>query len=341
MDLLQFTDRGIYCPAADVYIDPWRPVKKALITHGHSDHARYGHQAYIATEDAVPVIRHRLGHHIKIKGVKYGETLRINGVNFSFHPAGHIPGSAQIKVEKNGLIWVVSGDYKREHDGISTEFQPVKCHTFISECTFGLPVFRWFPQHKVFDQMAAWCQKNSEYGVTSVLAVYALGKAQRVIKHLSERITLPIYTHGAIENINEVLRSQGIGVPATQRVTGVDKNVLKRQAGILLTTPSSLTENWLRQFGDYSIGIVSGWMAMRGPRRRRAADVGFVLSDHADWQALNDCIEATGAQKIFTTHGYTDIFAKWLTEKGYDAQAVVTEYKGESIDQEEETAMIE
>ena len=337
MALLEFTDKGIYCPPADVYIDPWRPVKKALITHGHSDHARYGHQSYVAVDEAVPVIKHRLGHHISIAGIPYGETLSINGVKFSFHPAGHIPGSAQIRVERKGEVWVASGDYKREYDGISAAFQPVKCHTFITECTFGLPVFKWSPQEQIFDHMADWCRSNSEKGITSVLAVYALGKAQRVIKHLADRIELPIYTHGAIENVNEVLRGQGVILPLTQKVTDADKSLLKTGRTIVLTTPASLTVNWLRQFGNHSVGIVSGWMAMRGPRRRRAADAGFVLSDHADWPALNESIKDTGAEKIFTTHGYSEIFARWLVEQGYDAAAVKTEYTGENIDISETT----
>jgi putative mRNA 3-end processing factor len=282
--LLEFTDRGIYCPAADVYIDPWRPVERALITHGHSDHSRWGHKYYLCTEEAEPVIRHRL-RDIRTETVTYGEPRTIRGVQFSFHPAGHIPGSAQIRVEYQGEVWVVSGDYKLEDDGLSTPFEPVRCHRFITECTFGLPVYKWKPQEEVFAAMNGWWRKNAADGKVSVLTGYALGKAQRLIQGLDTGIG-PIFTHGAVENTNQVLRGQGIRLADTTRVTRERKKA-DFKGGIVIAPPSALGSSWMRKFAPYSTAMASGWMSLRGARRRRAADRGFVLSDHADWDGLN------------------------------------------------------
>lgn len=330
--LLEFTDKGIYCPPAKVYIDPWRPVTRALITHGHSDHSRWGHKHYLSTESAKPVIRYRLGP-IKIETVQYGETRTINGVKFTFFPAGHIIGSAQIRVEHKGEVWVVSGDYKLEDDGISEAFEPVTCHNFITECTFGLPVYQWKPQEEIFQEINDWWKKNREEGKASVLSAYALGKAQRILNHLDTSIGR-IYTHGAIENTNEVIRAQGIALPDTIRVT---QSISRKDypGSMILATPSSLGSPWIKKFGTASLGIASGWMSLRGARRRRAADRGFVLSDHADWDGLNQAIADTGAERIFVTHGYTDIFRRWLTQQGYEAQVVSTEYEGELTEMKE------
>jgi putative mRNA 3-end processing factor len=331
--LLEFTNKGIYCPPAQVYIDPWRPVDKALITHGHADHSRWGMKKYISTHAAKPVIQHRLGD-IDISGVDYGEELRINGVKFSFHPAGHLIGSAQIRVEHKGEVWVASGDYKTEADGVSETFEPVPCHTFITECTFGLPVFRWKAQAEVMEEIAQWWRKNQAQGITSVLVAYSLGKAQRVIQNLPDDVG-PIFTQGAVENINEVLRGQGIPIRPSTRVTkDLDKKETK--GGLVIGPNSIIGSPWLRRFAPFEIGMVSGWMAMRGGRRRRAMDRGFVLSDHADWDGLLDTIKATGCERVITTHGYTDIFAQYLREQGWDAITEKTEFEGESIDTKEE-----
>lgn len=331
--LLEFTDKGIFCPPAKVYIDPWKPVERALITHGHSDHSRWGHQYYLSTASAKPVIRHRLGP-IKIETVQYGERRNINGVNFTFFPAGHIVGSAQIRVEYKGEIWVVSGDYKLEDDGISEAFVPVKCHNFITECTFGLPVYKWEPQARIFAEINDWWRKNKAEGKVSVLSAYALGKAQRILRHLDSSIG-KIFTHGAIENTNEVIRKQGIELPETTRVV---QGIAKKEypGNLVLATPSALGSPWMKKFGTTSLGIASGWMNLRGARRRRAADRGFVLSDHADWEGLNQAIKDTGAERIFVTHGYTDIFRKWLEDQGYEAHVVSTEFEGELSEMKEQ-----
>ncbi|SFG14633.1 putative mRNA 3-end processing factor [Palleronia marisminoris] len=327
--VLTFTDRGIYCPAADVFIDPWKPVDRALITHGHADHARPGMGRYLATDGAAPVMRHRLGD-IAIETVAYGETRRIGGAAISFHPAGHVPGSAQIRVEVGGEVWVVSGDYKVAPDGLSEPFEPIRCHTFITECTFGLPVFRWDSQNAVAAQINDWWRANAAEGRATILGAYALGKAQRLLSAIDASIG-PILTHGAVENTNEVLRAQGLPLPDTIRVTP-EINPKDHPGALVLATPSALGTAWARKFGPASTGFASGWMALRGVRRRRAADRGFVLSDHADWEGLNTAIAETGAERIFATHGYTQIFRRWLESQGYDAAIVETQYEGETLD---------
>jgi putative mRNA 3-end processing factor len=327
MALLEFTPKGIYCPPADCYIDPWLPVSKALITHGHSDHARSGHTKYIAQKDSVPILRYRLGSFIKISGLSYGETLTINNVKISFHPAGHIIGSSQIKLEYKGEIWVLSGDYKLENDGISVPFESVKCHTFITECTFGLPSFKWENQDVVFNDINAWWRKNQERGLPSVIAAYSLGKAQRIIKNLDPSIG-KIFTHGAIENTHDVLRNQGFPIPEGLKV----ENTLKAdhfKGALLIAPPSAIGSAWTKRLGEYEEAVVSGWMSVRGIKRRRNIERGFVLSDHADWEGLNTAVRESGAEKVFVTHGYTDIFAKWLSEKGYEAGVVKTEFAGD------------
>ena len=327
--VLTFTELGIFCPAGGFFIDPWRPVDRALVTHGHSDHARAGHDAYLTTEAAAPVIRHRLGD-VRLDTIRYGETRRIGGVTVSFHPAGHVPGSAQIRVERGGEVWVVSGDYKTADDGYCEAFEPVPCHAFVTECTFGLPAFRWRPQEEVVAEIEAWWRRNAAEGRFSVLGAYSFGKAQRVLSSVDPS-TGPILTHGAVEATNAVLRAQGLPLPDTTHVT--PETDLKQYPGALVVaTPSALGTPWMRRFGQASTAFASGWMALRGVRRRRAADRGFVMSDHADWDGLNAAIAATGATRVFVTHGYTSVFCRWLVEQGYDAAVVSTEYEGESID---------
>ncbi|MEP3055555.1 ligase-associated DNA damage response exonuclease [Ascidiaceihabitans sp.] len=326
---LTFTDRGIYCAAGDFYIDPWKPVARALITHGHADHARSGHGSYLCTDLAAPVMRHRLGD-IKIDTVPYDTPLRIGDATVSFHPAGHVPGSAQIRVEVKGEIWVASGDYKVEDDGLSTPFAPVKCHHFITESTFGLPVFRWQPQAVIADQINTWWAACRDAGQTAFLGAYALGKAQRLLSMLDPDIG-PILTHTAVENTNEILRGQGIRLPDTIR-TDASLDPKAHPGALVLTVPSALGSAWARKFGPQQTAFASGWMAMRGVRRRRSGDRGFVISDHADWDGLLSAIQQTGAENIYVTHGYTDIFTRHLNESGWTAQVIPTQFEGESLD---------
>ncbi|MBQ4820412.1 ligase-associated DNA damage response exonuclease [Aquimarina sp. MMG016] len=328
--LLVFNDKGIYCEVADVYIDPWKPVDKAIITHGHADHSRWGHKQYITQHTNIPIIKHRLGD-IVVTGKKYNETFMINNVKFSFHPAGHIIGSSQIRVEHKGEVWVFTGDYKIEDDGISVPYEPVRCHTFITECTFGLPAFKWAPQTEVFEDINSWWSRNQKEQKTSILFGYSLGKAQRLLKYLDPTIG-KIYTHGAIENMTEVLRSI-VDFPETILITR-DTTKEELKGNIVLAPPSAHGSTWIRKMVPYVTASASGWMAFRGARRRRAIDKGFILSDHCDWQGLLQAIEATGAEKIISTHGYTDIFSRYLRELGYDARTEQTQYEGELVEVE-------
>lgn len=332
--VLIFSDRGIYCPAGGFHIDPWRPVDRALITHGHSDHARPGHRHYMATDATAPVMRLRLGD-IALQTTAYGTRHRIGGALVSFHPAGHVPGSAQIRVEVGGEVWVVSGDYKTVPDGLSEAFAPVRCHAFVSECTFGLPVFRWEDPGRIADRINGWWAANAQDGKFSLLGAYSLGKAQRLLATLDPAIG-PILCHAAVENTNAVLRQQGYGLPATRRVTP-DLKARDHPGALVLAPPSALASGWAKRFTPASDAIASGWMALRGVRRRRAADRGFVVSDHADWDGLNSAISATGAERVFVTHGYTAQFRQWLESQGYDAAIVETDYSGESLDAEGST----
>jgi putative mRNA 3-end processing factor len=322
-NLLTFTPEGIYCAAGGFHIDPWLPVPLALITHGHADHSRLGMGAYMATTSAAPVMRHRLGE-IKMDPVAYGDVTSINCVDVSFHPAGHVPGSAQIRVARKGEVWVASGDYKTVDDGLSEPFEPVRCNAFFTESTFGLPVFNWTPQDILADQINDWWARNAADGVFSLLSCYAHGKAQRLLRAVDPSIA-PILTHAAIENTNRIMRGQGIALPDTTLVTP-DLDLKAHKGALVLATPSALNSTWARRFKPASSAFASGWMALRGVRRRRAADRGFIMSDHADWNGLNDAIKQTGAERIFVTHGYTSVFSRWLSEQGYDAKVVQTQF---------------
>jgi putative mRNA 3-end processing factor len=326
--LLEFNDKGIYCEKANVYLDPWLPVDNAIITHGHADHSRFGHKYYITHRTNVPIIRHRLGE-INVTGVEWNDTFVINNVKFSLHPAGHIIGSSQVRVEYKGEVWVFTGDYKTEDDGISVPYEVVKCNTFITECTFGLPAFKWIPQAEVMADVNNWWAKNKEEGKTSILFGYSLGKAQRILKYLDTDIG-KIYTHGAIENMTEVVRTL-VDFPPTTRITR-DTKKEEIAGNIVLAPPSAHGSTWIRKMTPFVTGSASGWMAFRGARRRRAIDKGFVLSDHCDWYGLLDSVKATGAETVICTHGYTDIFSKYLRELGYDARTVKTQYEGENAE---------
>ena len=326
--LLVHTALGLFCPKADVYLDPWKPVKKAILSHGHADHARWGSSSYLCTPTAAPVIKYRLGD-INLETLPFGEEKLINGVSFSFHPAGHILGSAQIKVSYKGEIVVFSGDYKTANDGFSEAFEPVKCHTFITESTFGLPVYHWQDQKWVFNEMEEWCKNNRNNGQLSILYGYSLGKAQRILQGLPESVG-PIFTHSTIEAILNVMRNQGVSlkntIPVNEHITRADL-----LSGVIIAPPAVQNSNWLKKFEPIRNGVVSGWMALRGARRRRNADKGFVLSDHADWEGLNEAISLTGAENIFVTHGYTDILSKWLIDKGLNAYPLETNFEGDEV----------
>jgi putative mRNA 3-end processing factor len=317
---------GLYCVPGDFYIDPWRPVDRAVITHAHGDHARWGHRHYLASNQSVGILKSRLGQDINIEGLDYGASVTHNGVTISLHPAGHVLGSAQVRMECGGEIWVASGDYKVEPDATCAPFEPVRCHSFITESTFGLPIYRWDPQQEVFDDINRWWRRNAEEGRTSVLYAYAFGKAQRVLSGLDASIG-PIVCHGAVEPLNRVYREGGIDLPRTQLVSETDKMEMKR--ALVLAPPSAAGSTWTRRFGDYSDAFASGWMLLRGARRRRGVDRGFVLSDHADWPGLLSAIRATEASQVIVTHGSIPVMVRWLRQIGLDAKAFETEYGDE------------
>ena len=330
--LLSFNECGIFCEQAGVYIDPWRRVEKALITHGHSDHARYGHKDYLCHPITRPILHARLGTDLNISSLEHGETITINGVRFSFHPAGHIPGSVQVRAEYKGEVWVATGDHKRHTDGISAPFEPVRCHTFITECTFGLPIYRWPEPADVFRQINDWWRTNAANGVCSIISAYSLRKAQRVLKGLDLSIG-PVLTHGAVQNMNKVLTEAGIDLPPTEQVTKDTPKEMFRRA-MVITPGSAVGTPWTSKMRPYSTAMASGWMQLRGWRRRASLDRGFVLSDHADWDALLLAVRETGAERVIATHGYTDIFSDHLKTLGYDACAESTEFAGEGAVEE-------
>ncbi|HET7234154.1 MAG TPA: ligase-associated DNA damage response exonuclease [Longimicrobium sp.] len=325
--LLRTTERGLYCEAGDFYVDPWLPVPRAVITHAHGDHARWGCERYLGSRQGERVMRTRLGTDAHIRSVDWGESVDVNGVRISLHPAGHILGSAQIRVEHRGEVWVVSGDYKTEPDPTCAPFEPVRCHTFITESTFGLPIYRWAPQAEVFAQIDAWWRASQAAGKTSILYAYALGKAQRLLAGVDASIG-PIYEHGAVARLSDDYRATGIDLPPTQ-YAGAQPRGFDWSPALIVAPPSAHGTPWMRKFGAVSTAFASGWMRVRGQRRRRSVDRGFVLSDHVDWPALLQAIDATGAERVWVTHGYREPVVRWLRSRGLEALAVASRWEGE------------
>ncbi|MDB5203318.1 MAG: ligase-associated damage response exonuclease [Ferruginibacter sp.] len=330
MALIEFTDKGLFCPAGGFYIDPWKPVDRAVITHAHSDHARWGSKHYLCHPDSKPILQLRLGDN-DYQTLDWNESLNINGVNLSFHPAGHIIGSAQARLEYKDEVWVFTGDYKTEDDGVSQPFEPVPCNVFITESTFALPIYKWAAQESIFADMKTWIAENHAAGKASVFIAYSLGKAQRILKPLAET-GIPIYAHGAVYNVHQAFVDNGWKLPEVRRVTAeTTKEELK---GCIVIAPSGAEGSpWIKRFSPYAVGICSGWMQVRGNQRRKNADAGFALSDHADWEGLLAAVNATGAQKVFATHGFQSAFSRYLNEQGIEAAEVKTAYGND----EEET----
>lgn len=324
--LVAWTDKGLYCAAGDFFIDPWRPVHRAIITHAHSDHARWGHQSYLCHHYTKPLLQVRLGEQ-QYQSVAWGETIAHNGVKISLHPAGHIIGSSQIRIEYKGEIWVISGDYKTENDGISGAFEPVRCHHFITESTFGLPIYQWKPQAELYREMGNWITANQQQQTTSVFIAYSLGKAQRVVQ-AAAAITDRIYVHGAVWNIHQALLQSGIALPAVQRITA-DTPRTDLKGAVVIAPASVLGSSWMRRLQPYRTAVCSGWMQVRGNYRRQAVDKGFAISDHADWKGLLQAVESTEATNIYATHGFQATFSRYLTEQGKQAFEVNTEFGGE------------
>ncbi len=324
------TSRGLYCEPGDFFVDPWQPVDRAIITHAHGDHARWGSRAYLGSREGEQVMRTRLGGDARIETLEYGESVRMGeGVRVSLHPAGHILGSAQVRIERGGEVWVVSGDYKAEPDATCTPFEPIRCNGFVTESTFGLPIYRWRPQEEVFAEIEAWWAANREAGRASVLLSYALGKAQRLLAGLLDREQGPILTHGAVETLTQNYREAGVRLPSTIYAGSFEARA-DREGALVIAPPSVTGSTWLRRFGQISTAFASGWMAIRGTRRRRGVDRGFTLSDHVDWPSLLSAIDATGAEEVWVTHGYRDPVVRWLQERGMEARSIASRWEGEA-----------
>ena len=337
--LLELTDAGLYCPAGDFHIDPWRSVERAVVTHAHADHLHWGSKRYLVTQEGQTVTRARLGPDPIIETLDWGKSVTINSVKVSFHPAGHILGSGQVRVEHQGQVWVVSGDYKTGNDDPTcSPFEPVKCHGFVTESTFGLPIYNWTPARELFADFNNWWRANAASGKTSIAYGYSLGKSQRILAGADASIG-PIYTHGAVERITQAYRDAGVQLPPTTYAgtlgepdaAGKRKKVTRQWAGSLVIAPPSCHGGaWVRKFAPSSSAVCSGWMTIRGTRRRKAVDRGYPLSDHADWPGLLSAIQETGASTVWVTHGYTAVLARTLRELGLDASVIQTRFSDEA-----------
>lgn len=343
-DLVIARPQGLYCPPGDFYIDPWRAVHRAVITHAHADHARAGHGHVLATAISEGVLRSRLGASLPLQGLAYGEAVVHNGVRISLHPAGHVLGSAQVRLQHAGRVWVASGDYylsaHDERNPTCEPFEPLRCDCFITESTFGLPIYRWQPQAEVFAEIDAWWRANAAAGRPSLLMAYSFGKAQRLLAGVDAGIG-PIAVHGAVASLNAAYRAAGVALPEARTLGELpgQRALADVLAGALVVAPPSVHASaWARKLGDFSDGFASGWMALRGARRRQGVDRGFVLSDHADWPGLQRAIEATGAERVIVTHGQEAVMVRWLRERGLQADSFRTEYGVEGGDGAPEVA---
>ncbi|GAC1408934.1 MAG: ligase-associated DNA damage response exonuclease [Burkholderiaceae bacterium] len=337
-DLVIVRKEGLYCVPGQFYIDPWGPVDRAVITHAHADHARTGHNHYLAAAPGAGALRSRLGD-ITLDAIAYGIPVVHNGVTISLHPAGHVLGSAQVRMEYRGEVWVASGDYKVEDDGTCAPFESVPCNTFITESTFGMPIYRWQPQAQTYAEINDWWRGNAAQDRASVLYCYSFGKAQRILHGIDASIG-PIICHGAAEPLNKVYREAGVALPPTRLATDVHDNALFRHS-LVIAPPSASGSPWIKRFGDYSDAFASGWMQVRGARRRRSVDRGFVLSDHADWPGLMQAINASGAPRVIVTHGQIPTMVRWLTQNGLEAGAFDTEYGAEDEREENGSSVLQ
>lgn len=329
---IKFSPKGIYCIPGKFYLDPWKPVDYAIISHAHADHARWGMKHYLCHHFTKPILQHRIGPTISVQSVGYNETITKNGVKISLHPAGHLIGSAQIRLEYKGEVVVFTGDYKVDQDGLSTPFEPVTCHTFITESTFGLPIYKWETNTTYQQIIQNWVTDNQQQGKTSILIGYSLGKAQRIMK-LVEGVS-EIYVHSAIHRTNEAIATAGIKLPAYQPINWEDKNQL--QGKIVIVPPALIGSNMIKKIPNGATAVCSGWMQIRGNRRWKSVDAGFPVSDHADWDGLLTAVKASNATKVYVTHGSQAIFAKYLNEIGIQAEELQTEYGTQEDEEKEE-----
>jgi len=327
-DLIKATDTGLECRAGGFVIDPWKTTHTAFITHAHADHARPVASTYYASESSVPLLKKRLGDDKDIRGLAFGQRMRFGDTIVSLHPAGHVLGSAQIRVQRQDDVWVFTGDFKRDDDPSCEAFELVPCNTFITEATFALPVYRWQPGAVIAAEIWQWWQAMQKAERPAVLFAYSLGKAQRVLSELTAFTDRVVYVHGAVEPLTNLYREAGINMLPTQAIDLKDRSVDYR-GQLIIAPPGASGSSWMRRFPKASTGFCSGWMRIRGNRRRRGYERGFVLSDHADWPGLIDTIEQTGAKRILATHGQSATLVRFLQERGLDASALKTDYTGE------------
>jgi putative mRNA 3-end processing factor len=317
LPLVTATQRGLYCPPGDFYIDPAKPVQTAVVTHAHGDHLRAGSARILLAAPGLGVARKRLDDARNVVAMEYGAPFKLGPVTLSLHPAGHILGSAQVRLEHDGQVWVVSGDYKRQPDPTCAPFEPLRCDVFVSETTFGQPHFVWPDTAAVVGNIVRWWQINRERGRNSVLFCYALGKAQRVLAELLRHTHEPVHVHGEIGGLVEVYRAAGIDMVPTIPVTATSAAQLR--GALIMATPTMSRSAWLRRLGTGTRAFCSGWMLLEGESQRRGYDMGFVVSDHADWPALVRTCQDSGAARILLMHGRTDRLAAHLMGLGLDA----------------------
>ncbi len=327
-DLLTSSAAGLQCQAGGFHVDPWGEVPLAVVTHAHADHLRPGSAAYICAEPSVPFVRKRLGEEATVRGVPYGEKLRLGQVTVSLHPAGHVLGSAQVRIEAGDAVWVVSGDYKRATDPTCAPFEVVPCDVFVTEATFGLPIYRWQEPGRLAADILEWWDAGRAAGRACVLFCYAMGKAQRILAELARLTDREVRVHGSVEALTELYRARGAPMLPTRRVAEEKRAAF--EGALVLAPPSASGSVWMRRFGDAETAFASGWMRVRGTRRRKGHDRGFALSDHADWPALLRTVEETGARRILVTHGYAEELARYLRERGADATVLSTPFEGEA-----------
>lgn len=317
------TAAGLYCEPGDFYIDPWRPVARALITHAHTDHARPGCAHYLTAEENRLLLHARTGAS-SIETLAWGERQRVGEVEVSFHPSGHIRGAAQIRLTYRGEVWVITGDYKRHADPTTLPFEPLRAHGLISECTFGLPIYQWPDPQKVLQEIADWWEACREAGKNAVLYAYSLGKAQRLLASLPP--VGPVYVHGSIATLNALYEAEGVALLPYKPLSAYDK----RERGALVIAPPAFQKSrGIERLEPCEEAQASGWMAIRGRRRQKGLDRGFVLSDHADFPQLWETLRESAAETIIFTHGYTETMVQLARMRGYDAYLWETAYAGE------------
>lgn len=319
--LLVLTERGLYCERGNFFIDPQRSVERAVITHAHSDHARPGMKHYLAHRDSVPLLHHRIARSISTQAVEYGEIVRMNDVSVSLFPAGHMIGSSQVRVEADGEVWVVSGDYKRQPDPYALPFHPLRCDTFITESTFGLPIYHWPPDNDVVADILRWHAANAACGIASAIQVYSLGKAQRLIGLLAHH--LPLSVGPSIHAANECIRASGIDVAPTSVLSPTMSHEELIRGLILASGTRDLQDIAAARAVGVDMAFASGWTATE-PGRRRNAGAGFVMSDHVDWDDLHATIAETEAEHIIVTHGFASEVVQYLRERGRSAEVLTT-----------------